>query len=161
MSDDVLKLIPADPHFVPTEIAQAASIAALEKLLPEGEMCRTEDFGHVTFIDQGENLEAVLCPACGARLPLYGTPEAETNSDWWHSIVDELADEEFEGVSGEMPCCATTVPFTSLSFDWPGGFARFELCIWNPGIRENLTLAQVAEFEAILGCKLLQVRAHY
>jgi hypothetical protein len=70
MSDDVLKLIPADPHFVPSDAAKKAAVAALEKLLPEGERCRTEDFGRVTFIDQGENLESILCPACGTKLSL-------------------------------------------------------------------------------------------
>jgi hypothetical protein len=161
MSDDVLKLIPADPHFVPSAAAQAAAVAALEKLLPEGEMCRAKDFGHVTFIDQGENLESILCPACRTKLSLYGSPESESNCDWWHSIMDNLEEGDFEGVSGQMPCCGRPVPVTSLQFDWPGGFARFELCIWNPGLGENLTPTQVAEFEAILGCKLLQVRAHY
>jgi hypothetical protein len=161
MSDDVLKLIPADPHFMPPDAAQKAAVAALEKLLPEGERCRTEDFGPVTFIDQGENLESVLCPACGTKLSLYGTPESESNCNWWHSLVDELEDGELEGVSGPMPCCGSTVQLTSLQFHWPGGFARFELCIWNPGTGDNLTPSQVAEFEAILGCKLLQVRAHY
>jgi hypothetical protein len=157
MSDDVLKLIPADPHFLPAIGAQKVAISALEKLLPEGEMCEAEDYGYVTFIDPGENLEAILCPACDAQLKLYGTPEAAENYNWWHSIVDELADGEFEGVSGEMPCCKKTVPLTSLKFNWPGGFARFELWIWNPGIGENLT----QEFEAMLGCNLLQIRAHY
>lgn len=82
MSDDVLKLIPADPHLVPSAAAQSAAVAALEKRLPEGEMCETKDFGHVTFIDQGENLESILCPASGAKLALYGGPESESNCDW-------------------------------------------------------------------------------
>lgn len=161
MSDDVLKLIPTNPHFVPPEAAQQAAIAALEKLLPDGEMCGTEDFGHVTFIDQGANLESILCPACRAKLPLHDAPEAEANSHWWHSITDEWEEGEIGGVSAQMPCCKKTVPLTSLQFDWPAGFARFELRIWNPGIGENLTPSQVAEFEELLGCKLLQVRAHY
>lgn len=39
MSADVLKLIPADPHFVPDHAAQGKAVVALEALLPEGEMC--------------------------------------------------------------------------------------------------------------------------
>ena len=161
MSDDVLKLIPADPDFVPPVAAQLAAREALEQHFPDGGEGEVQDYGHVTYIDQGENLEAVLCRACGTRLPLHGSAAAERNMDWWYASFDAIAGEDFAGVTAAMPCCGKSVPLTSLQFDWPGGFARFELCIWNPGVAENLAPEEVAKFEAILGCKLLQVRAHY
>jgi hypothetical protein len=93
-------------------------------------------------------------------LPLHDSPEADTNTEWYYTEIDDRASADFKGVSAEMPCCKQMVPLTTVKFDWPGGFARFELSIWNPEI-SNLSPQQLAEFESILGCKLLQVRAHY
>lgn len=67
MSTDYLKLIPTSPTFVPNIAARAAAVAELERLLPEGEECRAEVYDHVTFIDQGENIVAIICPYCGKR----------------------------------------------------------------------------------------------
>lgn len=162
MSSDYLKLVPANPHYVPASVAQERAVAALEALLPEGSECETQDFGRVSFIDQGENLEAVLCPACSTRLPLYDdSPDASANQDWWCRIIDEVENGDTEGITVTMPCCSRSVPLTSLQFDWPAAFARFELSILDPGVGENLSKEQLAEFEKILGCELRQVRAHY
>lgn len=161
MSSDYLKLVPADPHYVPDEGAQERAVAALEALLPEGSECEAQDFGHVAFIDQGENLEAIFCPSCSKRLPLYDSPDASANHDWLYSTLDEIEDGSTERITVTMPCCSHSVPLTTLRFDWPAAFARFELSILDPGISENLSKEQLAQFEKILGCKLRQVRAHY
>lgn len=159
MSSDYLKLVPADAHFLPTAAAREEAVAALEALLPEGSECSARDFGHVAFIDQGENLEAILCPACSCRLGLFDGPNASAISEWWHGAIDEV--ESTEGVVVTMPCCSRTVPLASLRFDWPAEFARFELSILDPGIQDPLSADQLAQFEKILECELRQVRAHY
>lgn len=161
MSVDILKLIPVDPHYVPTKAAQLTAIAALEAALPEGHDCEAQDFGHITFIDQGENLEAIICPLCSRRLPFYDTADADAIQAWWHEAIDEVEEADAEGISLKMPCCSRSTPLIALQFDWPAGFARFELCIWDPGIGENLPAPKLKEFEEILGCALRQVRAHY
>lgn len=161
MSSDYLKLVPIDPNFVPDKVAQDRAVAALEALLPEGSECEAQDFGHVAFVDQGENLEAIMCPACSKRLQLYDTSDAESNQEWWYGVVDEIEDGSAEAISVTMPCCTRSVPLTALRFDWPAAFARFELSILDPGIGENLSREQLAQFEKILGCALVQVRAHY
>jgi hypothetical protein len=48
-----------------------------------------------------------------------------------------------------------------IEFDWPAGFARFELNVMNPNVKDNLTKTQLLQLEEILGCPLKQVRAHY
>ena len=61
-----------------------------------------------------------------------------------------------------MPCCGAEVPFTSLKFDLPAGFARFSLSIWNANVDDGLlTEVQLATIEQVLGCKLAQIRVHY
>jgi hypothetical protein len=161
MSSDYLKLVPADSNFVPDEAAQKRAVAAFEELLPEGSECEAQHFAHVTFIDQGENLEAIICPACSKRLQLYDGPDAESNQDWWYRVIEKLEDGNAEGVNVSLPCCSRPVPLTAVRFDWPAAFARFELSILDPGIGENLSREQLVQFEKILGCDLIQVRAHY
>jgi hypothetical protein len=159
MSDDVLKLIPTDPRYVPSEEAQQLAVAALEQLLPDGEMCEAETYDGITFVDQGQNISAVLCPACSKRLDFHEGDDAV--SDWWGTVTETSDDEELSTLIVQMPCCRASVPFTSLRFDWPAGFATFELSIWNPNVPDNLSADEVAQLEKILGCSLIQVRAHY
>lgn len=45
ISSDCLKLVPADPHYVPNEAAQERAVDALGALLPEGRECEAQDFG--------------------------------------------------------------------------------------------------------------------
>jgi hypothetical protein len=66
-----------------------------------------------------------------------------------------------EALQTRMPCCHATVPLTTLEFDWPAGFARFELRIWNPNVARDLDQGQLARLEAVLGCRLRQIRSHY
>ncbi len=161
MSSDYLKLVPADLHFVPDKVAQEKAVAALAALLPEGSECEAQDFGQVVFIDQGENMEAIICPACSKRLPLDDGSDATSSQDWWQNAMDELEEGGAEGIRVTTPCCSQSVPLVMLQFDWPAAFARFELRILDPCIGENLSPEQLAQFEEILGCDLLQVRAHY
>lgn len=60
-----------------------------------------------------------------------------------------------------MPCCSQSVAATALTFDWPAGFAKFELWMMDPNIAENLDDDQLEKLESVLGCELMQVRAHY
>lgn len=161
MSDDVLKIIPDDPEFVPSPNTHKKAVSVLEEMLPDGEMCEAESFDNLQFIDGGENLEAVVCPACGKRVVLNSLTEDHPGMAWWFETERLMETVLVEKLQTDMPCCNSTVPFTSLTFDWPAGFAHFELCIWNPNIARNLNDSEMAKLEAVLGCKLRQVRAHY
>lgn len=161
MSADYLRLVPNKPNFVPDKAAQTKAVGALQSLLPAGSDCEARDHGHVVFIDQGENLETVICPVCSQRLRLYDDPSASTNLGWWYDTMDRIDDEKAENIVTKMPCCGRSAPLTSLQFDWPAAFARFELSILDPGIGENLSRNELAQFEKMLGCELIQVRAHY
>jgi hypothetical protein len=161
MSDDVLKLIPKDPEFVPTQAAQVAAISALEKLLPEGEMCEAEVYDTLTFIDQGENLEAVVCPSCGRRTAIDFGSDEDPGQAWWYQLSDELEDNDPSTMTTEMPNCEHRIKVVEIGFEWPAGFARFELSIYNPNTTENLNNSELRKLEEILSCELLQVRAHY
>lgn len=53
------------------------------------------------------------------------------------------------------------INLTILKFDWPAGFARFELSIWNPGVDGPLSLDIIQKLEDHLKCKLIEIWAHY
>ena len=157
MSDDYIKLIPTDPSYIPPKPLQEQAIHLLEQMLPEGE-CEAEVYERLTFIDQGANLSAIICPSSNNKLQFDGD---ETIQEWWYSFEDEEQDQGVEGLMVTMPCCQKSVSFTDLTFDWPAGFARFELNAMNPNISHDMPPEQVAELEAVLKCKLQQIRAHY
>ena len=161
MSDDVLKIIPNNPSYVPSDAAQSEAVTALEQLLPEGEMCNAEVYEEVSFIDCGENLESVLCPECGKETLLDFFSEDDPGQTWWYRLNDLLEEMLVLKIETPMPCCGKSVPLTKMKFNWPCGFSRFELSIYNPNIHENLNESEIVKLSKILGCELSQVRAHY
>jgi hypothetical protein len=87
--------------------------------------------------------------------------ENDPGVTWWYGADDMLAKAAVADVQIKMPCCGATVPFTSLKFDWPAGFAYVGLVIWNPDIGRKLSAEEMGRFESILGCELSQIWAHY
>jgi hypothetical protein len=161
VSDDVLSIIPTDQNYVPSVEAQQTAVALLREMLPDGEMCKAEVYDQLHFIDQGANCEAVVCSSCGAHLGI--DTESDAGVTWWYEMGDAIsASEAITDLRTTMPCCGASVLFTSLQFDWPAGFAHFRLSIWNPNIEGGaLNADKLGRLEAILGCKLTQIRAHY
>ena len=161
MSDDVLRIIPRDITFVPTPEGQAKAVEKLEEILPDGEMCNTEVYEDVTFIDCGGNLERISCPACGKDIEIDYFEENDPGTNWWYEVTDKLQTAKAQSLETKLPCCNAVVPFTQIKFDWPAGFSMFELSIYNPNIDRNLNDAELSQLETVLGCSLSQVRAHY
>jgi hypothetical protein len=163
MSDDVLKIIPTEVGCRPSRTSADEAVILLRELRPDGDMCEARFYDRVTFIDQGENIEAVICPGCGRRLELHFLAADDPNVEWWRSVsaFDDDVDVDVAEYSIEMPCCNSQVSFAALRFEWPAGFACFELAIWNPNVGENLSREELGRLEQALGCALTQVRAHY
>jgi hypothetical protein len=86
-------------------------------------------FEHIEFIDQGENLGAVVCSACHTKTVLDHFTEGDPGMKWWFGLDDLMQGKRIDQVETSLPCCGQPVPFTSLEFDWPAGFARFELSV--------------------------------
>lgn len=130
----------------------------MESMLPDGEECEVTIYPRLEFIDQGENLSTIFCPACQAALHTH--PD-EAIQEWWYEVSDAAEAEGYEGYAVKMPCCRQTVQFTDLTFDWPAGFARFQLSMDNPQVSAPLSPEQIKELSTILGCEMRQVWAHY
>jgi hypothetical protein len=160
MSDFILRFIPTTVGYMPAAETHEGAVLLLKELLPDGEMCQAEVYDRLEFIDQGENLECILCPSCASSVILFdGSPRAEAVEEWWYNITDRVTKEGCERFEISMPCCNSEVFFTDLKFEWPAGFARFELSIWNA--LGDLGSEGIERLEIILQCKLLQIRTHY
>lgn len=149
MSDALLRIIPADPTFVPSEAARSSASARLREALADAEVdAHVTD--EVAFVDAGANFESVACPLC----------DGELDQDWWGEAVGLAAENSFELLTVKVPCCAGQTSLNELRYDMPQGFARCVIEATNPNVDE-LPENLVDELAAILGCKLRVIWAHY
>ncbi|GLX00982.1 hypothetical protein [Microtetraspora sp. NBRC 16547] len=154
MSDDVLSVIPTDPYWQPDQAAAdrtAAMVAELTPGAPGGVDVEINVEWHdkPTFVDCGENLERIGCPRCGASI----------NTDWWIELMDAHYEDGFASLAVQVPCCCAKSSLDALEYDWPCGFARFEIAIWNPA-RPWLSDEELISLGTTLGHPLRQIRAH-
>ena len=110
----------------------------------------------MTLIDCGENLERIVCPHCGTTIAL----------EWWGDWMDELAGDGWEqadvDASSPSPCCGEAVTLRSLIYEWPMGFARFTVDVWNPDPwPEDDDAEKPATLGEMLGVSLRGLWAHY
>lgn len=126
-------------------------------MFPGADQIDVEVYPKVTLIDCGENLERIVCPRCGGTISV----------EWWGDRMDELADDawEFADVDAPLPspCCGSPVTLRTLIYEWPMGFARFTVDIWNPNPwpdddDPNKPAAALAE---AVGVPLQGLWAHY
>lgn len=150
MSDDFLRIIPADPQFTPSDGAQAATLQRLRSWLTSADSITAELHEETQFVDPGGNLERVECPFCGGDL--FG---------WWQDAMGEAGANGFAALDVVVPCCHVKTTLNDLRYEWPAGFARFIVAVRNPGRGEALAEEEVRQLEHLLGCKLRQVLAHY
>jgi len=110
--------------------------------------CETTD--EVRFVDQGGNFERILCPFCNHELNV---------EDWWHSAMNKAYESKFRSLEVQTPCCRRQTSLNDLRYEWPAGFARFDLSARNPQVRSLPDHVQ-SELEQILKCSLRQIWAH-
>jgi hypothetical protein len=149
MSDSILKIIPADPYFIPAENAQQAALKMLLSWLPNADIVNGTASDEVNFVDPGLNLLRVICPACGHELDMMD----------WQGLMDVAFQLQFADLMVMMSCCGAVGSLNDLHYDWPAGFARFILESLNPN--GDLDDAQFYELEQILGCALRKIWAQY
>ncbi|MEO3743740.1 hypothetical protein [Plantactinospora sp. B5E13] len=102
-------------------------------------------------VHPGECLERITCPRCQGDIPL----------DWFEDLVEQTG-EEFDSLETSVPCCAAVVPLDTLHYDWPCGYARFEIGIRDASRPEyEFTDEELAELGTILGHPVRQILAHF
>ena len=155
MSDDYIRLIPTDKQWQPTPEGAAAATSYVARLFsgPEDDIeeVGAEFYDQVTLIDAGENTTRISCSNC----------DLDIEVDWFFDLIEENG-ETFGSLDTQVPCCGAVVALDSLRYDWPVGFARFEVCAMNPTrAKYELDAAELAEVAALLGHPVTQILAHY
>lgn len=124
MSDNMIRLIPTDPTFVPDDSQARAVVALLATIAPQADRIDFVDEGTVVFVDAGENFESISCGSCGADIDF----------DWWGEEMGAASANDFSNLATTAPCCGATTTLNDLVYSWPQGFARWRVEVTNPGV---------------------------
>lgn len=156
MSDGYFRLIPTDKNWQPAPELVDSAISYVAGLFsgPDDDVWEISGkfYDQVTLIDAGENTEKITCTRCGRDIGLR----------WFYDLLEEHG----EGTGDRtvtVPCCSETVTLSALHYDWPVGFARFEISVMNPTRLEKYELdaGELDRVAALLGHPVTQVLAHY
>ena len=155
VSDGYIRLIPTDREWQPTPEGAAAATAYVARLFsgPEDDVeeVEYEFYDRVTLIDAGENTTRISCSNCNGDLDV----------EWLNDLIEENG-ESFDSMDVLVPCCGAVVSLDSLRYDWPVGFARFEVSAMNPTrAKYELDAEELADVAALLGHPVAQILAHY
>lgn len=148
MSDTIYKIIACEPDFEPTQEVGSNVVEHLKGCI-SADSVEIKQYGQVSFIDCGGNLESIACSCCGEELPF----------DWWGEAMEQAAQSEFEELKVVVPCCNREVSLNELEYDFPCGFGRWEIEVRNP--QGELTSEIMQELTKILGVEVKVVKAHY
>jgi hypothetical protein len=149
VSDNWLRLIPTEPAWVPDREAQARIEAAFAALVPRAAEVTVETHEEAVFVDCGGNFESIHCPVCGAALTIAS----------WQEMMDAASATRFTALDMPAPCCGTSVSLNDLRYQWPMGFARWEISARSPD-RRALTDAEIRGLEHAVGHSLRQIWQH-
>jgi hypothetical protein len=155
VSDAYIRLVPTDRNWQPTPEAATAAAAYVARLFsgPDNavEEVSPEFYDRVTLIDAGENTTHITCSRCAGDI----------NVEWFFDLVEENG-ESFDRLDVTVPCCGALVSLDTLRYDWPVGFARFEVSAMNPTRpKYELDAEELAHVGALLGHPVVQVLAHF
>lgn len=150
MSDNWIRIIPEVPDFVPDAQRQERAVSYLRSIAPAADDVAASMTDHLAFIDCGGNFESVACPSCRSALDLKQ----------WRAWMDEDFDGKgFTLTPRAMVCCAARHTLHELKYEFPQGFARFELAAMNPNVGQ-LSMEQRSRFEVILNCPVRVIYQH-
>lgn len=149
MSDDYLRLVPADPTWQPSEETAQRCAELLRSFYPSADEISAEFPGAIAFFDSGSNLGNIYCPACGQSVQA-----------WWPDAMDRAYETAFQNLAVRTPCCGAETSLNDLRYDWPSAFGRFALEIRNPGLPTVPGEQRHAALEDCLGTSLRIVWCH-
>ena len=148
MSDHIVKIIPKD---VNTLIDKALVPNLLDYIRNHAvaEAVDYAEYGAVTFIDCGSNLETIHCPNCGKVID-FG---------WWGEAMDTAGENAFADLHVVLPCCGSQSSLDNLEYYFPCGFAKEQIAVRNPQIEMDEKYR--CEIEKIAGAELKVIEGHY
>jgi hypothetical protein len=160
MSTSIIWLLPTDPEYVPDALAQERAVELLKPLLlapSSGSEISARVTEQIEFLDPGpENFERIVCPVCSVELPI----------DWWGKEMDRAYEKQFTDLRVTTPCCNNESSLNELNYEWPAGFARFAIELYEPFVLDPQGVWQMVELsddtvgtlQETLGCELRVIR---
>lgn len=149
MSDNILKLIPISPAYMPQEGLIQQALAAVKLLFPSANEVSIKQTEIPQFRDQGGNWERIVCPICAAVI----------DEMWWREAMNKAHEKHLMDLNVTVPCCGSRTSLNELKYESPAGFSRFSIEILNPN--RDLTDEELQSIETILDSKLRKIWAHY
>ena len=136
-----LRIIPSDPFYEPSPDIQDACLRLLIERFRNNEMTSTL-YKEVSFIDQGQNFEAVVCDRCGQEMDMEA----------WQTRMGVAYETRFTDLSIVTPCCNKPSSLNDLKYQGPAGFARYVLSVIDPPAEVDAEV--LSELERVLGTKV-------
>jgi hypothetical protein len=122
----IVQFIAADPDGLLPPAAQVkAALEILSRRFPIATDISVTEHDTVVLIDCGEDLMTVRCPSCGADL---------LEDRRWQQMMDSAWEAGMRHRSFDLPCCGVNHALEDLAYDWPMGFGRFSLDVWDPDV---------------------------
>lgn len=155
MSDNWIRLIPTDASWEPERSSVDRTVAYVVGLYSgpgdSADEVTAELYDDVALIDSGVNTSSFTCRACSSV----------TDVTWAFEVVNERSS-DLTDLDVVLPCCGAASNLNDLAYDWPLGFARFEIGILN-GTRARYELdgSELRQVGQLLGHPVRQVLAHY
>jgi hypothetical protein len=149
VSDTYVRIIPADPAFVPSALARQRALTILQHAAPLADDIANQVTEEVRFIDAGADFETVCCPRCGADV-----------AEWWSLVMELAHEQQFRDLRISTPCCGTRTSLNELVYTPPAGFARYTLEALNPAVAK-LPETLIPRLEQALGTPVRIIWAYY
>src|SRR5579885_452445 len=124
VSVNTLILIPTEPTYRPGSVLAEQAKALFKTFVPQAKEITIQETEEIQFVATGENLERIICPFCKSLL----------DEQWWIAAMDTAYETtKFANLTVTLPCCGRVVSLNDLCYDWPTGFACFQLIARDPG----------------------------
>ena len=149
MSDNILKLIPFSPTYMPDDYSIEKALTHLQQHVQSADNINVVKSNLPRFIDQGANFEKIICPNCTSLIDV----------NWWQEAMDKAYKNGFEDLTIKTSCCGMETSLNELKYYWPAGFARLSIEIRNP--RTEIPDDVLEKVEEILHSHIRKIWAHY
>lgn len=150
MADNILRIVPRDPSFRPSEDAEADLGQVIGTIIPHHDSIEFKRHDGVRFVDCGENFQRVVCPQCGADL----------TADW-SNWMDLSYRSSFQDREVDVPCCGEKIDLNDLRYQWPMAFASWSVEVLNPDPATFVPAHDQVLIEAALQTPVRQILARY
>jgi hypothetical protein len=148
MSSTILKIIPADPYYVPYKINQNHAKTLLTKFY-QGRQIEFVTTDTIEFVDQGANFESISCNLCRLNIEI----------EHWQNAMDNAFEKQFTDLTFMTHCCNKKTSLNDLNYKSPAGFAKFIITI--PDAQTEIGEKDLKELQDILATTLRIIWAHY